>query len=944
MAKITYDGQSFSLDQRRVWLVSGAIHYPRVARGLWRDRIRAAKQAGLNCIETYGFWNAHESEPGQFDFTDNLDVRHFVELVADEGMFCIFRPGPYVCAEWDNGGLPAYLHRVKSDRRSGPMKIREGNGPFLSAASGYLTAIMGQVSDLQITSPVAAGRPTLSSPTNLPGAAAGGFVGQGGGPILMVQVENEWFSGNEEQDQLYHQQLIRLLREAGADVPLNVCNQLWQDVDGAIHTWNGSTNLTADLRQLAAVQPDAPRIMTEYWPGWFDHWGGKHADAVDADKHLYRLGNILAAGAQYNMFMFHGGTNFGFTGGRTVGGPDVFMTTSYDYDAPLLEAGGRAGKYATTKRISTFASHFALVFANLDPKSHPVAVSPNEENHPLSVVHQTGARGAMTFLFKSAKDKTKRTDLLLPNGLTLPVPLGDQRVTWLLTDAKLGPNHTLDYTNLSPLAWIDDRMLVLFGPAGSDGLFSINEAQVQIKVPAGKTPVVEVVDDVTLVVLNTAMADASYPTPEGFVVGSAGLDAADQPLPLKGWPTQFRIAPDASVTKAKTSVTRKPTAPKLGDWFAAGTAAFLDGSAPSYQPIDGPTSFEKLGHDFGYGWVNLQFPKSKSTPAAKTLAPGSGDRLHVYRDGKFQHLLGLAPGAEIQPVNVKAGGNLTVLVDNLGRFNYGQRVNEQKGLLSHFYAVKPVKLPEPKITPQPSPDPFEIAGFVHHQRRGDVRPAAALTWTIKPAGRQPLILELDGLPVDAVLKINDQPVDLWHHLASAGFQRFVLDPTDDGPFTGGQNQLELALYAPPPKSDPLKHIKLYQATANLTAKAKWSFSPWQVPDFDDESFAPITVNGKAKPLDQPAWYRNTFGVASTRCPLFLHPKGLSKGHIYLNGHNVGRYFMQTRDKQTVPPQSLYYLPEPWINVNDDNELLLFDEHGFNPAQVRLVYNENGPYA
>lgn len=953
MAKITHDAQSFSLDQRRLWLVSGAIHYPRVARGLWRDRIRAAKQAGLNCIETYGFWNAHESEPGKFDFTGNLDVRHFVELCAEEGMFCIFRPGPFVCAEWDNGGLPAYLHRVKPDRRSGPMKIREGNGPFLSAASRYLTAIMGQIKDLQISSPVGQGRPAAHPTTNASGGAAGGFAGQGGGPIVMVQVENEWFCGHDEQDQLYHQQLIRLLREAGTDVPLNVCNQFWQEVDGTIHTWNASKNLTADLRQLAAIQPDAPRLVSEYWTGWFDHWGGKHADTVDADKHLYRMGNILAAGAQMNLFMFHGGTNFGFTGGRTISSPATFMTTSYDYDAPLLEAGGRAEKYDTTKRIATFASHFAPVLAHLDPKRHPVALAPNEENHPLSVVHQAGARGGVTFLFKSPQDKTKRAEVLLPNGLTLPVPLGDQRVAWLLTDAKLGRNHTLDYTNLSPMAWIDDRMLVLFGPAGSEGLLSVNEAQVEIKVPAGKTPVVEIVDDLTLVILNTAMADASYPTPDapgspaGLVVGSAGLDADDQPLPRKGWPTQHRIALDGTITKEKTSVTRKPTAPKLGAWSAADTAAFLDGSAASYQPIDGPTPFEKLQNDFGYGWYHLQLPKSKTNAARKTLAPGSGDRLHVYRDGKFQNLLGLAPGAENQPVNLRVNGSVTVLADNLGRFNFGQRVNEQKGLLSHLYAVKPVKLPKPKVTPQPSPDPFAFAfaGYIHEQRKGDVRPAAALSWTIKPAGRQPMFFELDGFPTDAVLKINDETVGVWHVPGSSGFGRFLLDPADDGPFTGGQNQVELALFAPPPASenDLLKHIKLYQTTANLTAKAKWSFSPWQALDFNDESFTPLAGYAKTKPTDQPTWVRNTFSVASTRCPLFLHPKAMSKGQVFLNGHNVGRYFMQTRDRKTVPPQSLYYLPEPWLNVAGDNELLLFDEHGFNPANVRLVYNEHGPY-
>ncbi|MEM8738106.1 MAG: beta-galactosidase [Planctomycetota bacterium] len=947
MAKITYDGQSFSLDHRRIWLVSGAIHYPRIARGLWRDRIRAAKQAGLNCIETYAFWNAHEPEPGRFDFTGNLDVRRFVEIVAEEGMFCIFRPGPYICAEWDNGGLPAWLHRVKKDRRSGTMKIREGNGPFLSAASRYLTAVMGQVADLQITSPIGRGRPAAHPTVNAPGEAAGGFVGQGGGPILMVQVENEWFSHNDEQDEQYHQQLIRLLREAGADVPLNVCNQLWQEVDGTIHTWNGSAHLAADLRQLRTVQPDKPRLMTEYWPGWFDAWGSKHANTVDADKHLYRLASILAAGAQYNVFMFHGGTNFEFWGGRTVGSPATFMTTSYDYDAPLLEAGGRAQKYATTKRMSTFASQFGSVFSHLDPARHPAVIDPREDDHPLSVVHLAGQRGGVVFLLKDAKDRTQRTALLLPNGLSLPVPLGSQRAAWLLLDARLGATATLDFTNLSPLAWVDEQLLVLFGPANAEGIVSLDGAQVEMKVPAGKTPRTEQVNGITLLVLNTEMADASYAFAGGWVVGSAGLDQDGEPQPLKGWPTQTRVAPDGRVTKYKTTTIRKPVTPKLGPWRHADTRELLDGSAPSYRPIDGPESFDKLGNDRGYGWIHLDLPKAalKNT-ASKVLAPEAADRLHFYVDGKFRQLLGNAPGAtDFAPAAFRIGSPMTVLVDNLGRFNYGQRVGETKGLASHLYAVTPLKLPKPERVGQPSPDPFAVHGYVSHQRRGSVHPAEGLVWTVKPSGRQPVVFDLDHFPADAVLKINGEPTAVWHHHESGAFQRFLLDPADDGPFSGGQNRIELALFDPlPPDIDPLRHVGLYQATTNLTAKAKWSFSPWTGPPASDAFADPAPpARAKSKPLDRPAWYRTAFTVSSTRCPLFFYPKGMSKGQLYLNGRNLGRYFIQTRDRQPVPPQLLYYLPEPWLNTDEANELTVFDEHGFPPTNARLAYEELGPF-
>ena len=169
------------------------------------------------------------------------------------------------------------------------------------------------------------------------------------------------------------------------------------------------------MRQLRVVQPDVPRVVSEYWTGWFDAWGEKHADSVDADKHLHRMAGVLATGAQFNLFMFHGGTNFGFTGGRTVGagadggggvggaglgGGGQFMTTSYDYDAPLGEAGGRGAKYAVTKRLCTFASHFGSVFAHLDPERQVAAVHPDEADHVLSVVHLSGGRGDIVFLLR----------------------------------------------------------------------------------------------------------------------------------------------------------------------------------------------------------------------------------------------------------------------------------------------------------------------------------------------------------------------------------------------------------------------------------------------------------------------------------------------------------------------------------------------------------------
>lgn len=942
MPSISYDGQSFSIDGRRIWLVSGALHYPRIPRELWRDRIRAAKQAGLNCIETYCFWNAHEPEPGRFDFTGNLDVRAFVEMIGEEGMFAIVRPGPYVCAEWDFGGLPAWLHREARERKTNDFRIRQKFQPFMEATSRYLRAVMDQVKDLQVTTPREGKR--LPAPLgNVPGQPGGGFhaglASTCGGPILLVQVENEWFCHNPDDGEAYLNEVARYLRESGATVPLTACNQLWQDVPNTIHTWNASADLASSLRQLALVQPDAPRLVSEYWPGWFDQWGGKHSDSVDAQRHMSRLTAILAAGAQANQFMFHGGTNFGFWGGRTVNGKDCYMTTSYDYDAPLHEAGGRGEKYALTKRACTYASQFAAVFAALDPKPAQAAVAADDADHPLSVVHLHGTQGDAVFLLRGEKDKTNETAILLPDGIRLPVAMGGDRAAWLLLNTNLGGAATLDFTNLRPFAFLDRRLLVLYGPAGSEGVVSLDGTPFHIKVPTGKEPKVEPHGEITLVVLNEAQVDAAYPTAQGLIVGAAKLDDDGNAVPTKGWPKSIHVAIDGAVSREPGKVARNPRVPKLSGWQSADCDRFVDGDADVFEPIDGPASLEALGCDYGYGWYRLDIPaQALPTAKSKLIFPHGGDRLHVFADGEPQAVVG--PGADDAPEAFKVAGRTVVLADNLGRMNYGQHVGRDlKGIPHHLMQVKPIRLGKPKIADSTAPNPFELTDLVYDRRKGDQTPAQTLTWTIKPESRKPVILDIDGLPVGCVVKVNGEPVDLYNAMHSAHYLRVLLDPADDGPFTGGKNTVELALFAPLPKeADVAKQVAAWQATTVVTHKASWSFARWSPPA--DDAYTDGTPDKK---IGKPAWYRASFNVTSTHAPLFLEPKGLSKGQVYLNGHNVGRYVMVDERGKSRGPQKHYYLPEPWLTTDGPNELILFDEHGHKPTGAKLVYRELGPW-
>lgn len=909
MPNISYDAQSFMIDGRRVWLVSGAIHYTRTPRQLWRRRIRAAKQAGLNCIETYVFWNAHEPSPNKFDFSGDLDLRAFIQMIHEEGMYCILRPGPYVCAEWDFGGLPAWLHRVDG------IKLREANGPFLEACARYLGAVMEQVKGLQVTDPL----------PRAPGSA---------GPILMIQAENEWVCHNPEQADSYLREIARYLRENGCTVPINVCNNLWQRVPGAIDTWNACDHLAADLRQLRVVQPDTPRIVTEFWTGWFDQWGGPHNTTHTPEWNLHRLASILATGSQYNLYMFHGGTNFGFYAGRSVASPDCFMTTSYDYDSPLLEAGGRGEKYRVVKRISTFASQFGQLFAGLDPATPPAAVAAvDQAPHPLSIISQRGTMGDVVFIFKDKEDKTKDVAVLLPNGLTLSVPLGDDNVAWCVMNANLGGVATLTRTNLRPWAFTNRKMLVLFGPAGAEGLISINDASWTVRVPEGQAPLVESHEGLTVVVLNREQVDAAYLFSGGLVVGAESLDDHDRPILMFGWSKMTIITPDGDISHITTKPSRAPVAPRLGAWQSADCDAFIRGTSDAFKPIEGPTSLERLKCDMGYGWYRIN---PKRLTSGNAFVPESGDRLHVFTDGKPAGILGLGPGATPDPTRLQLTKTVTLLADNLGRFNFGWNVGESKGLFGHIHDVRPVKLDKPKAAPGMSPDPFTMRGFWLYIRRGDRRPADAWTWSINARKDKPLFLDLWRFPARAMILVNCNPVGMYDPTQTAGYARFTL--AVGGALKQGKNELKIALFDKDEKEiDPRKFLRLYESTASMTEGAQWSFARWSPPNTD--AFGPAAKSGTATPR----WHRTVFHVSAASQPLWLEPRGMTKGQLYLNGHNVGRYFVATGEGKHVPPQERYYLPEPWLHTDKPNELMIFDEHGRPPQKCRLVYDVDGPY-
>jgi beta-galactosidase len=305
----------FLLDGEPFRVLAGALHYFRVHPDLWADRIRKARQMGLNTIETYVPWNEHSPQRGVFDTADGLDLARFLDLVAAEGLLAIVRPGPYICAEWDNGGLPAWLF---SDPEVG---VRRNEPRYMAAIAEYFDALLPIVAERQIDR---------------------------GGPVVLVQIENEYGAYGDDKD--YLRALVELTRAGGITVPLTTIDQPTDQMldDGGLpelhKTGSFGSRATERLATLRAHQSTGPLMCAEFWNGWFDYWGAHH-HTTSAQQAAAELDELLASGASVNLYMLHGGTNFGFSNGANDKGVYQPTTTSYDYDAPLTESGEPGPKY-----------------------------------------------------------------------------------------------------------------------------------------------------------------------------------------------------------------------------------------------------------------------------------------------------------------------------------------------------------------------------------------------------------------------------------------------------------------------------------------------------------------------------------------------------------------------------------------------------------------------
>jgi beta-galactosidase len=315
-------GDQFLLDGQPFLIRSGEMHYPRVPRPYWRDRMRKMRAMGLNTLCTYVFWDLHEPQQGKFDFSGNLDIAEYVRNAQAEGLYVLLRPGPYICTEWDFGGLPWWL--VSTD-----MKVRSADPRFLRAAALYMNQVGKQLAPLQI---------------------------QRGGPILMVQVENEYGSFGRDHD--YMGAVRHMIRDAGFDCPLftsdgsDKSNLAGGTLDGVVSVINfgDGDNPEREFANLASFRQGQPRMNGEFWYGWFDHWGEKH-HTTPAARGAANVDWMFSHGISVNLYMAHGGSTFGYMAGANYDRAYQPTISAYDYDAPIDEAGRPNEKFRAMQAV-----------------------------------------------------------------------------------------------------------------------------------------------------------------------------------------------------------------------------------------------------------------------------------------------------------------------------------------------------------------------------------------------------------------------------------------------------------------------------------------------------------------------------------------------------------------------------------------------------------------
>ena len=934
MPNVTYDGQSLFVKGRRAWLVGAGLDYSLLPRSEWGHRLDEVRRSGANTVVTSAPWLRHEARPGRFDFEGQLDLAEFLRLCESRRLWVVLRIGPAIGEPFDGGGLPSWLIE------SGAQRLREWDERFLERVSSFYRQVLSRATDLQASELRDAGP-------------------RGVGPVVAVAIEHRWLCDHETQGQRYLAELVRFARECGVKVPLLTSNQLWQTLESAIDCWEGCDDLLANLRQLRTVQADFPRIALLRDPSLASVWGGGDSRAKALASLPRRVAETLASGAMPLLLDAVGGVHRHRTAGRRLGANGESQASFFAAVEPrglLLDAHGRPiDGDADLRRLLLFASGFGHLFAEAEPAYQPIAVDPaagggGRRHHASTTLSLRGPGGHVAFVF-AENPADRAVSLCLDDGRSLPIDLGDAPLGWFVRDIDLRGRGHLDYSNLSPMAMVGRRLLVLFGPAGRPGFLSLDGSHIDLKVPAkGGRPVVVPHREIVAVVLNESQSRAAVIDGDSLLVGCRGIDASGAPIPAAGFAEFLRIALDGSIAREPLPKRRNPRVPAIGAWTSLSEPACLDGTSPRFATLEGPSSLRACGVGSGYGWYRVRFrqPKSAGNGKVQIDLPQAGDRLRIHLDGRLLGVFGEGPGTASLPLSLKLSPGehtLVVLAEHVGRFADGHGAERRSGLWGPIWETVPLAGVKTAAVEAPHFDPFRLRTFLPGLVQGEAPPERGLEIAFSHRRRTPLLLDLGSWPVPSTLLLEGVPL---RRLGGDPSERCteLLRPEALEGGKGGRHRLcivpdhdhEIDLKA------AAKRIKVWECRREIGESGGWGFARRplvaEVREHTDWQAIPANAarrggNARGGEAAMPTWFRAGVSIPPQPGTLAIDLASMSRGEAYFDGEPLGTYFSRDGDGKAVGP-SLLPVPGELLRPGESQEILLFDEEGASPRQVRLI--------
>jgi beta-galactosidase len=423
-AYINFDNKGFTINGKRTFITSGTVHYPRVPQQNWHDILLKVKRAGFNTVETYIFWNYHEAKEGVYDFTSpGHDIGAFLDEAKKVGLYAIIRVGPYVCAEWENGGYPTWLLQKPE------MEIRNNNSPqYFDAVSKWFNKLLPIISSRQI---------------------------QKGGNVILVQLENEqptdgWKYWGTTIYGKYFQLLLDLAHQNGLEVPMFF--------SGMHHSHDPAPNEPVD-----PATRKSPWISMELWTTWFDRYGNSGEDLKNSERHPWRV--LANGGNGFNLYMFHGGSTFGFynfNNDQKYGDKSEKGTTCYDFGTLVGQTGDTRELYLRLKRLGYFAETFSSILANGNNATNEY----KDFVKGPKITARTSDAGKLVFIDNVGKD----TAVVLASGIKMQ--LADGEIVGLCRDVALTHNVTITSADTRILGIVPNSntvTVVCYGTVGDNG-------------------------------------------------------------------------------------------------------------------------------------------------------------------------------------------------------------------------------------------------------------------------------------------------------------------------------------------------------------------------------------------------------------------------------------------------------------------------------------------